>query len=196
MGKDNIFWQIPDVRGGCSETFILLKESEALLWKRSVKVMESRVFLFFCTYATQNALHFCVFLNLCCLTSMMTCMLRFMFLQTWNLSKILHRRNFRLKLLHRQFQLISTVWVIKTQKMSENGEIYTAGKNFTLQPAVKALTNSTSMFLCSCFESVVLIVRRAIGNKTDLVLAWTGWEKQKGERNNLPPSKNWIGDKD
>ena len=30
---------------------------------------------------------------------------------------------------------------------------------------------------------MVLIVRRAIGNKTDLVLAWTGWEKQKGERN-------------
>ena len=28
--------------------------------------------------------------------------------------------------------------------MSENGEIYTAGKNFTLPPAVTALTNSTS----------------------------------------------------
>ena len=34
----------------------------------------------------------------------------------------------------------------KTQKMSENGEIYTAGKDFTLPPAVKALTNSTSGF--------------------------------------------------
>ena len=32
----------------------------------------------------------------------------------------------------------------KTQKMSEHGEIYTAGKNFTLPPAVTALTNSTS----------------------------------------------------
>ena len=32
----------------------------------------------------------------------------------------------------------------KTQKMSENGEIYTAGKNFTLPPAVTARTNSTS----------------------------------------------------
>merc|ERR1712218_483950 len=32
----------------------------------------------------------------------------------------------------------------KTQKMSENGEIYTAGKNFTLLPALTALTNSTS----------------------------------------------------
>ena len=28
--------------------------------------------------------------------------------------------------------------------MSENGEIYTAGKTFTLPPAVTALTNSTS----------------------------------------------------
>ena len=29
--------------------------------------------------------------------------------------------------------------------MSENGEIYTADKNFTLPPAVTALTNSTSV---------------------------------------------------
>ena len=28
--------------------------------------------------------------------------------------------------------------------MSENGEIYTAAKNFTLPPAVTAVTNSTS----------------------------------------------------
>ena len=28
--------------------------------------------------------------------------------------------------------------------MSENGEIFTAGKNFTLPPAVTALTNSNS----------------------------------------------------
>ena len=32
----------------------------------------------------------------------------------------------------------------KTQKMSENGEIYTAGKNFTLLPAVTAGTNLNS----------------------------------------------------
>ena len=32
----------------------------------------------------------------------------------------------------------------KTQKMSENGEIYTAGKKFTLSPAVTAWTNSNS----------------------------------------------------
>ena len=30
------------------------------------------------------------------------------------------------------------------KKMSENGEIYTAGKKFTLPPAVTAWTNSTS----------------------------------------------------
>ena len=35
----------------------------------------------------------------------------------------------------------------KTQKMSENGEIYIAGKNFTLPPAVTTLTNSTSVFM-------------------------------------------------
>ena len=29
--------------------------------------------------------------------------------------------------------------------MRENGEIYTAGKNFTLPPALTALTNSTSV---------------------------------------------------
>ena len=33
---------------------------------------------------------------------------------------------------------------LKTQKMSESGEIYTAGKNFTLPPAVTGVTNSTS----------------------------------------------------
>ena len=31
--------------------------------------------------------------------------------------------------------------------MSENGDIYTAGKNFTLPPAVTAWTNSTSVQL-------------------------------------------------
>ena len=64
--------------------------------------------------------------------------------QTWNLSKNLHRLIFRLKILHRQFHLILTVLVRKNKKMSENGEIYTAGKNFTLPPAVTALTHSTS----------------------------------------------------
>ena len=32
----------------------------------------------------------------------------------------------------------------KHKKMSENGEIYTAGKNFTLPPALTAWTNSTN----------------------------------------------------
>ena len=36
--------------------------------------------------------------------------------QTWNLSKKLHRRIFRLKILHRQFHLISTVLVGKNTK--------------------------------------------------------------------------------
>ena len=30
--------------------------------------------------------------------------------------------------------------------MSKNGEIYTAGKNFTVPPALRAVTNSTSKF--------------------------------------------------
>ena len=34
----------------------------------------------------------------------------------------------------------------KHKKMSENGEIYTAGKNFTLPPAVTGWTNSTSAY--------------------------------------------------
>ena len=37
-----------------------------------------------------------------------------------------------------------------TKKMSENGEIYTTGKNFTLPPALTALTNSTS----DCFTQI------------------------------------------
>ena len=53
--------------------------------------------------------------------------------------------DFQAKILHRQFHLISTVLVgKKTQKMSENGEIQTAGKNFTLLPAVTAWTTPTS----------------------------------------------------
>jgi len=37
----------------------------------------------------------------------------------------------------------------KTQKMSEHGEIYTTGKNFTLPLAVSALTNLTSGYVFS-----------------------------------------------
>ena len=35
----------------------------------------------------------------------------------------------------------------KKHKKSENGDIYTAGKNFTLPPAVTAWTNSTSAMI-------------------------------------------------
>ena len=59
--------------------------------------------------------------------------------QTWNLSKILHCRIFGLKILHHQE---------KTQQMGENGEIYTAGKKFTLPPAVTAWTNLTAAVTC------------------------------------------------
>ena len=41
-----------------------------------------------------------------------------------------------------------------TKKMSENGQIYTAGKNFTLPPAVTALTNFTSGDTGSRFQRV------------------------------------------
>ena len=63
--------------------------------------------------------------------------------QPWNLSKILHRRIFRLKISHRQSHLISTVLVRKNTKNEWKWRIYTAGKNFTLPPAVTAWTNST-----------------------------------------------------
>ena len=54
--------------------------------------------------------------------------------------------DFQVKILHRQFYLISTVLVTKkTQKISENEEIYTAGKSFTLPSAVTVLTNLISV---------------------------------------------------
>ena len=37
--------------------------------------------------------------------------------------------------------------------MSENGEIYTAGKNFTLPPALTGWTNSTSV-LCEMYLTI------------------------------------------
>ena len=40
-------------------------------------------------------------------------------MQTWNLSKILHRRIFRLKILYRQFHLILTVLVEKKNTKNE-----------------------------------------------------------------------------
>ena len=40
----------------------------------------------------------------------------------------------------------------KTQKMSENGEIYTSGKKITLPPALTGWTNSTSVFYLPSFN--------------------------------------------
>ena len=39
--------------------------------------------------------------------------------------------------------------------MSENGEIYTAGKNFTLPPALTALTNFTSALQLSILNLIL-----------------------------------------
>ena len=43
----------------------------------------------------------------------------------------------------------------KTQKMSENGEIYTAGKNFTLPLALTGWTNSTAVSCMSALADLV-----------------------------------------
>ena len=52
--------------------------------------------------------------------------------------------------------------------MSENGEIYTAGKNFTLPPAVTAGTNFTSAIAklkpLSLFISLLLMLKEAFDN--------------------------------
>ena len=65
--------------------------------------------------------------------------------QTWNLLKILHRRIFRLKILHCQFHLISTVLVrnntkkwVKMEKFTQ--KLYTAAGS-------DGIANSTSAFL-------------------------------------------------
>ena len=41
--------------------------------------------------------------------------------------------------------------------MSENGEVYTAGKNFTLPPALTALTNSTSDYRSTFFQDLHIV---------------------------------------
>ena len=65
-------------------------------------------------------------------------------LQTWNLSKILHCRIFRLKILHHQFLIISTVLVRKSTKNEWKWRNLHRWQKFTLPPALTALTNSTS----------------------------------------------------
>ena len=42
--------------------------------------------------------------------------------------------------------------------MSENGEIYSAGKNFTLPPAVTALTNLTSGWASGAFVVALFLI--------------------------------------
>ena len=53
----------------------------------------------------------------------------------------------------------------KTQKISENGEIHTTGKNFTLPPAVTVVTNSTS---------VGLVLELELGLEENGHTAWAG----------------------
>ena len=55
----------------------------------------------------------------------------------------------------------------KTQKMSENGEIYSAGKNFTVPPALTAWTNSTSVQSSHCLLG---LVSRGISNIPHLAM--------------------------
>ena len=56
--------------------------------------------------------------------------------------------------------------------MSENGEIYTAGKNFTPPPAVTAWTNSTSASKCLILASQTAIdsgSARAVAEKIEVL---------------------------
>ena len=80
------------------------------------------------------------------------------FKKTWVLSKILHCRIFRPKILHCQFHLISTVLVIKAQKMSENGEIYTAWTNLTSGFKLQEV-DLMSSFKC-CLTIFLLFLQR------------------------------------
>ena len=66
------------------------------------------------------------------------------YVQTWNLSKILHRWIFRLKILQGQFHLIVTVLIRKTTKNEWKWRNLHSGENFTLPPVVSPLANSTS----------------------------------------------------
>ena len=66
--------------------------------------------------------------------------------QTWNLSKNLHRRILKVKNFTPSISpYFNSFSGKKHEKMSENGEIYSACKNFTLPPALTAWTNSTSV---------------------------------------------------
>ena len=64
--------------------------------------------------------------------------------QTWDLSKILHCRIFRPKILHSQSHLISTVLEIKHSKNEWKWRNLHHWQKFSLPPAVTAWTNATS----------------------------------------------------
>ena len=51
--------------------------------------------------------------------------------------------------------------------MSENGEIYTAGKNFALPPALTAWTNSTSEFTGNQTHNYVLTGFKIVQGTSD-----------------------------
>ena len=52
--------------------------------------------------------------------------------------------NFRPKPFHPHFHLILTILVIKTQNMSENGEIYTAGREKKIKKKGNGMVTSTT----------------------------------------------------
>ena len=55
--------------------------------------------------------------------------------------------------------------------MSENGEIYSAGKNFTLPPALTAWTNSTSVIMSK--EHIYKCWRLCDRQGFDFILFWS-----------------------
>ena len=60
--------------------------------------------------------------------------------------------------------------------MSENGEIYTAGKNFTLPPALTAWTNSTSdhghLAQRATSEGYVEVLTNSMINMIMITISW------------------------
>ena len=52
--------------------------------------------------------------------------------------------------------------------MSENGEIYTAGKNFTLPPALTGWTNSTSVKMMTMMMMVMALAENPIRTKSHI----------------------------
>ena len=64
--------------------------------------------------------------------------------------------------------------------MSENGEIYTAGKNFTLPPALTAWTNSTSGGHLPILPNILIILVQL--HPKGLLVAAINSIKLKGKR--------------